>query len=66
MSEKKLLLGPLSAGGQGAHFTPERVAFDIPQRITNSSSRAAYVPSAWPVRAGAEDHKKFKTRGIDA
>ncbi len=63
---KPLSIGPLRQGGEGQHYTPSRVEFDIPQRITNSSSRAAYVPSAWPVRAGADDHKQFKTKGIDA
>lgn len=42
------------------------VRFDAPARITNASSRAPYVPPAWHVREGAEDHKRLKSRGIDA
>lgn len=63
---KRVDIGPLRSGGRGEHFAPEKVQFDIPQRITNSSSRASYVPSAWPVRAGADDHKQYRTKGIDA
>lgn len=63
---KQVAIGPLRKGGEGAHFSQEKVVFDIPQRITNSSSKAPYVPSSWPVRAGADDHKQIKSKGIDA
>lgn len=63
---KKLHIGPLRPGGVGAHFTPERIDFDVPQRITNSSSKQPYVPPSWPVRAGADDHRQHRSKGIDA
>ena len=63
---KRVDIGPLTKAGRGQHFSHDKVQFDIPQRITNSSSRTSYVPSAWPVRAGADDHKQYRTKGIDA
>lgn len=38
-----------------------RVEFDLPDRIVNSSSREAYTPSPWIVRAGADDHLQYKS-----
>lgn len=43
----KLQIGPLSAGGAGKYPPLVRVDFDIPTRITNSSSRHPYVPPVW-------------------
>ncbi len=62
----KLAIGPLRPNGVGSHYFPERVKLDVPQRITNSSSRQPYVPPSWNVRAGADDHQQIKSRGIDA
>jgi len=61
---KQLNIGPLSPSGPGSHFFAPRVQLDVPQRITNSSSRAPYVPPTWNVREGADDHKQFKRRGF--
>lgn len=39
------------------------VQFAVPQRITNASSTARYVPPTWHVREGGGDHKRFRSLG---
>ncbi|MGH8743290.1 MAG: hypothetical protein ACREUY_03335 [Burkholderiales bacterium] len=39
------------------------VVFDVPQRITNASSKEVYAPKPAPLREGADDHLKFKSKG---
>lgn len=39
---QKLAMGPLSGKGTQAHYNAQRFTFDIPQRVTNSSSKAPY------------------------
>lgn len=50
------------------HLANERikgaVQFAVPQRITNASSTTRYVPPAWHVREGGEDHKRLKSMGV--
>ena len=42
----------------------DRVVFDIPTRLTNSSSPTPYVPAKpAPLRQGSDDHLRCKSRG---
>lgn len=42
------------------------VQFATPTRITNASSAERYMPPAWHVREGGEDHKRWKSLGPSA
>jgi hypothetical protein len=63
---KNLHIGPLSSKSKGQHAKFEKVRFELPQRIAAGTTTGHYVPSAWPVRAGADDHKQHRSKGIDA
>ncbi len=37
----------------------------VPSRIyTHAASTQTYVPPQWPVRSGAEDHKRYASKGL--
>lgn len=37
----------------------------IPERITNSSSQKHYKPPKWEsARPGADDHRRYRSRGV--
>jgi hypothetical protein len=57
-------IGPLSKGGPGKHKTHARIELDVPDRITNSSSRETYVGTQWQVRQGGDQHQQYKSRGV--
>ena len=40
-------IGPLTKNGAGKYHMP-RLVLDVPNRVTNSSQREAYVPPQWP------------------
>ena len=42
----------------------EDVTFAQPTRICSASTKGNYTGPAWNIRAGGQDHLKFKSRGI--
>ena len=58
-------MGPLSKRSAATPYVIERhVQFDRPDRIANGMSTDPYTPPAWDVRAGADDHQRFLTKGL--
>ena len=64
MKKPVLNIGPLRPGGAGQHMKHEKVSFELPSKIAAGTTTELYVPSPWPVRPGADDHKRFKSRGV--
>ncbi len=59
-----MAIGPLTAGGVGAHWVEPRHDFPEPRRIVNATSTGIYTGPAWNIRPGAEAHKQFSSRGF--
>lgn len=59
-------LGALSLKSEGKkQWTAPKVDFsDLPEKITNSSSRALYVTPKPPMRAGSQDFLRCESRGM--
>jgi hypothetical protein len=54
----------LRAERQRSYESRLKAAQSIPERITNSSSRASYGGPQFSVRAGADDHLSIKSKGL--
>jgi hypothetical protein len=58
-------IGPLGKGSRNVqHFIPKRQDFDVPERVTNASSRELFTGTVWNIRQGGEDHKRFRSKGL--
>jgi hypothetical protein len=66
--KKSVEIGPMSGNSGGVpHFIPPRVHFDVPQRVTNSSSRAPLeLSKEWSSvkRPGSMDAFSLPSRGF--
>ncbi len=67
MTNRRSHIGPMSANSANVpHYMPERVEFDIPERVTNAGVRAPLLLSSiWkvPTRPGAMDAFSFLSKG---
>lgn len=53
--KKSVSIGPLSNKSSASkHYVPERIVFDIPERITNSGVKEPFTGVQWQTRPGSD------------